>query len=273
MSETADATVQDLFDLSGKVAIVTGGPGRLGSQICDTLAELGAHVIVVSRTLVECEKKADQLSSSYQDSIAVEADVTKKDSVEEMVETVVDSFGRVDVLVNNAYSGISAPFEEMSVDQWRSGLDGAMTSTFLCSQITSEQMKSQGEGSIVNIGSIYGIIAPDHDIYGRTGNNSPPNYGPAKAGVIQFTKWIATYLADWGIRANCISPGGFYNEEKAAENEHYEEDFVSNYRARTPLGRMGNDTDLKGATALLSSDAGEWITGQNIVVDGGWTVW
>jgi gluconate 5-dehydrogenase len=273
MHEDNDRTVDELFDLSGEVAVVTGGPGRLGSQISNALAELGAHVVVVSRTLEDCQRKADQLSDEHRRAIAVAADVTEKEAVERIVEETVDEFGKISVLVNNAYAGASASFEEMTVEQWRSAIDGAMTSTFLCSQAVSEVMKTQQQGSIVNIGSIYGVVAPDQRIYGRTGNNNPVNYGAAKAGVLQLTKWLATYLAEWNIRVNAVSPGGFYNHELAEDNEYYEEDFASNYRSRTPLGRMGNDTDLKGVIALLASDAGKWITGENIMVDGGWTAW
>jgi gluconate 5-dehydrogenase len=241
--------------------------------MCETLAELGANVVVVSRTIDDCERTAAGLSARHQDALAVEADVTVPKSVEQMVDTVLDEYGRIDVLINNAYSGSASSFEEMTVNEWRSALDGALTSTFLCTQAVSEPMKAQGSGSIVNVASIYGVVAPDHSIYGRAGNNNPANYGPAKAGVIQFTRWTATYLAEHGIRANCISPGGFYNHEQAETNEYYETDFVSNYRERTPLGRMGDETDLKGVTALLASDASKWMTGQNIVIDGGWTVW
>jgi len=271
--ESADTrTVEELFDLSGCVAVVTGGPGRLGSQICETLAELGAHVVVVSRTLEDCERTAEDLSSETTAS-AIQADVTDENAVERMVETVLDQQGSLDVFVNNAYSGTAASFEEMTVEQWRSALDGAMTSTFLCTQAAAEPMKLQESGAILNIGSIYGVVAPDQSIYGRAGNNNPPNYGPAKAGVIQFTRWAATYLAEWDIRVNCLSPGGFYNDDRATEDRYYDVDFVPNYQDRTPLGRMGNETDLKGPVALLTSDAGKWMTGQNVLVDGGWTVW
>lgn len=274
VTETSnEPTVYDLFDLTGKVAIVTGGPGNLGSQFCETLGELGAHVVVVSRSPDEIEQKAAELSEEHQEAVPIEADVTNPDQVERLVETTLDRFGRIDVLVNNAYSGKSATFEEMTLEEWQSAVDGAMTSTFLCSQAVTDHMKTRETGSIINIGSIYGIVAPDQRIYGRAENNNPPNYGPAKAGVIQFTRWLATYLAEYGIRVNCISPGGFYNEALAEESEYYESDFASNYRDRTPLGRMGNDTDLKGALALLASEAGKWMTGENVVVDGGWTVW
>jgi gluconate 5-dehydrogenase len=266
--------LEELLDLSGKVAVVTGGPGRLGSQICETLAELGAHVVVVSRTREDCEEMAATLSSKTETTAsAVEADVTDEEAVERMVETVLERQGRLDILINNAYSGTAGSFEEMTAEQWRSALDGAMTSTFLCTQAAAEPMKQQESGAILNIGSIYGVVAPDQRIYARAGNNNPPNYGPAKAGVIQFTRWAATYLAEWNIRVNCISPGGFYNEQRARQDEYYDTDFVSNYCDRTPLGRMGNDTDLKGPIAMLASDAGKWITGQNLLVDGGWTIW
>ncbi len=266
-------SIYDLFDLDGRVAIVTGGPGRVGRQICNTLSELGAHVIVVSRTRGECQSLVDDLSAEGTEGLAVEADVTDPDAVDRMVTEVLDQFGQVDILVNNAYSGEAASFEEMTVSQWRSALDGAMTSTFLCSKAVAPGMKDRESGSILNIGSIYGVVAPDQSIYGRANNNNPINYGPAKAGVIQTTKWLAAYLGQWGIRVNCVSPGGFYNHELAEENEYYETDFAANYRDRTPLGRMGNDTDIKGAIALLASDAGKWITGENLIVDGGWTVW
>jgi gluconate 5-dehydrogenase len=265
-------TVWDLFSLKGKVAIVTGGAGQLGSQMCDALAEVGAHVVVASRNFKNCQHKARELTGKYNESIALQVDVTDKLSVQAMVEAVVQRFGHIDILVNNAYSGLSALFEEMTVEQWKSALDGAMTSTFLCSQAVSKVMMRQKKGVIINIASIYGIVAPDHRIYGRTGINSACNYGPAKAGVIQFTKWLAAYLAPYNIRVNCISPGGFYNE-KLKKLPDYEEAFVPNYCSKTPLGRMGDQTDLKGVIVFLASDASKWMTGQNVVVDGGWTIW
>lgn len=265
-------TVWDLFSLKGKVAIVTGGAGKLGSQMCDALAEAEAHVVVASRNIKNCRHKAAELTKRYNESLAVQVDVTACQSVQIMVDTVLRHFGSIDILVNNAYSGRSVPFEEMTTEQWRSALDGAMTSTFLCSQATSKVMMQQKTGVIVNIASIYGVVAPDHRIYGRTGINSSCNYGPAKAGVIQLTKWLATYLAPHNIRVNCISPGGFFSEE--LENlPDYKEVFVPNYCNRTPLGRMGDDTDLKGIILFLASNASKWMTGQNVIVDGGWTAW
>lgn len=265
-------TVWELFDLKGHVAIVTGGAGRLGSQMCDALAEAGAHVVVACRDLERCRQKANELSRQYAEAMAVAVDVTVPESVRAMSEAVVARFGRIDILVNNAYSGFHGSFETMTLEEFESALRGALTSTFLCAQAVSSVMKEAERGVIINIASIYGVVSPDHRIYGRTGINSPCNYGAAKAGVIQLTRWLATYLAPYGIRVNCITPGGFY-DERLRTREDYEHVFVPNYIARTPLGRMGGATDLKGAVVFLASRASEYITGQNIIVDGGWTVW
>ena len=265
-------TVEELFDLEGRVAIVTGGPGQLGTQMTDALAELGAHVVVVARTETDCKRRARELTETHQEAMAYATDVTDDEAIDEMVAAVKQRFGRIDVLVNNAYSGASAPFAEMTTAQFQSGLDGALTSTFSCSQAVAPTMAAQGSGAIVNVGSIYGLVAPDDSIYGESGLNSPSNYGPSKAGVIALTRWLATHLAADGIRVNCVSPGGFYNDDLAGRPD-YVDTFVPNYRERTPLGRMGDETDLKGVVALLASEASKWMTGENVVVDGGWTVW
>lgn len=266
------ATVEELYDLDGQVAIVTGGPGQLGSQMCDALAELGAHVVVVSRTEDDCRQKASELTERYREALAVPADVTDVADVERLVETVIDYFGRLDVLVNNAYSGAATAFDEMTVEEFRSAFDGAVSSTFLCSRAALETMRNRGNGRIVNVASIYGLVAPDHSIYGESGLDNPCNYGPAKAGVIQLTRWMATKFGSDGVRVNCVTPGGFYNQDYQGSSD-YDDVFVPNYRDRTPLGRMGDDTDLKGVIAFLASDASKWVTGENVVVDGGWTIW
>jgi gluconate 5-dehydrogenase len=261
----------DLFDLTGQVAVVTGATGQLGEAIAESLAELGAHVVAVARTESDCEELADRLSSDYQRSIAAPADVTDPDEVAASVEHTVDELGGIDILVNNAYSGDAVPFEEMSVEEFRDGLDAALTSTFLMTRESLSELR-KGGGSVINIASIYAVVAPDHSIYGESGLNNPFQYGAAKAGVIQQSRWIATRYADDGIRANTISPGGFYNPDLESVTD-YEGEFVPNYEERTPLGRMGEPSDLKGVVAFLASDASRWVTGQNIIVDGGWTVW
>ncbi|MBL8233178.1 MAG: SDR family oxidoreductase [Bryobacterales bacterium] len=261
-----------MFRLDGQVAIVTGGAGKLGSAMCDALAEAGAHVVVAARNLERCEAKAKTLSASGVSAMAVACDATVPADVSAMTAKVLDRFGRIDILVNNAYSGRAGKFEEMSLDDFEAAFRGAVSSTFLCSQAVLPAMRNQRRGAIINIASIYGIVSPDQRIYGNSGLNNPCNYGPAKAAVIQFTRWLATYAAPDGIRVNAITPGGFY-DAKLSERADYEDVFVPNYAAKTPLGRMGKPQDLKGAVLFLSSDASEWVTGANLVVDGGWTAW
>ena len=265
--------VFELFRLDDQVAIVTGGAGLLGSQICESLAEGGAHVIVASRSLEKCRAKAEELTSlGHARSTGLSVDVTETESVKNLVSEVMREFGRIDILVNNAYSGVSKSFEEMTADQFDSALRGNVTSCFLCSQAVSQPMKRAGQGAIINIASIYGIVSPDQRIYGDVGNNSPCNYGPAKAGVIQLTRWLATHLAQSGIRVNSLSPGGIHNPANR-ERPGYEDVFVENYSQRTPLGRLGNETDFKGAVLYLASQASAYVTGHNLVVDGGLTAW
>lgn len=263
--------IADLLDLSGQVAIVTGAPGQLGEAISETLAELGAHVVAISRTESDCRELAQELSRDYQESLAIAADVTDPEEVTAAVDHTIDQFNGIDILVNCAYSGETVPFEEMTVQQFQSGINAALTSTFLTTRESIPALRDCG-GSIVNIASIYGLVAPDHRIYADTGLNNPAHYGAAKAGVIQLTRWIATRYAEDNVRANVITPGGFYNPNLECRTD-YNDKFVKNYESRTPLGRMGQPDDLKGAIALLTSDASKWITGQNIIVDGGWTVW
>lgn len=258
--------------IDGKVAIVTGGAGQLGSQMCDALAEAGAHVVVASRNLDNCQRKAAELSGRHAEAIAIAADVTVPESVKAMVEVVLERFARIDILVNSAYSGVSNTFEKMSLEEFESATRGVLSSAFLCSQGVAPAMKAQGAGAIINIASIYGLVSPDHSIYGNSEFNSPCNYGAAKAGLIQFTRWLAVYLASFGVRVNSITPGGFYSEQYR-EVPDYEDVFVRNYCQRTPLGRMGDEGDLKGAIVYLASDASRYVTGHNLVVDGGWTVW
>lgn len=257
------------FSLEGRVAIVTGGAGKLGSQISSALAEAGAHVVIAARDVENSNRQAAAIGGRC---TAVAADVTSEDSVKQMAEAVLARFDRIDVLVNNAYSGAARRFEEMGAAEFESATRGALTSTFLCSQAVAPAMRAARRGAIVNIASIYGMVSPDHRIYGRTGIDNPCNYGAAKAGVLQFTRWLATYLAPDSVRVNAITPGGFYNPQ-FRDLPDYEAVFVPNYRQRTPLGRMGEETDLKGAVVFLAADASRYVTGHNLVVDGGWTAW
>jgi NAD(P)-dependent dehydrogenase (short-subunit alcohol dehydrogenase family) len=264
-------SLSTLLDLSGKVAIVTGATGQLGRAISTTLAEQGANIVVNSRTKSECEDFASQLSNSYQRSTAAAGDITEVEDVDSVIDRAVEEFGHLDILINNAYAGETPEFEELTLQDFQAGLETGISGPFLFCKSSIPELKKT-EGCIVNISSIYGVVAPDHRIYENTFLSSPPHYGAAKASLIQFTRWLATRYAEDNIRANSITPGGIYNE-KFEERQGYVDRFVPSYAYRTPLGRMGTPDDLRGAVAYLSSDASRWVTGQNMNVDGGWTAW
>jgi gluconate 5-dehydrogenase len=272
--QNLDPTVWELFDLTGEVIIVTGAPGQLGTQMSFALAEAGANVVVTSRTLSDCEILASRLDQEYNESLPFAADVTNESDVIDLVDATLRNFGKIDGLVNNAYSakGYGKNLQDLSVSEWKSAMDGILTQTFICVKSVQPHLAESPNGTITNIASHYGLVSPDQRIYADTDMNNPPNYGAAKAGLMQFTRWLSTYLANDNIRVNNIVPGGFYNEE-LAQRKGYTEEFLPNYEHRTPLGRMGDSTDLKGAVVFLNSMASKWMTGQDLIIDGGWTAW
>lgn len=257
--------VQKLFGLKGKVAVVTGGAGQLGTQIAEALFEAGGNVVIGDLNLLECQRKAKTISRNNPRCIGLELDVTKKESVKKMTALVVKKFGRIDILINNAGIAVFTPFERRKLNEFNKVIKVNINGVFLCSQIVSKQMIKQKEGNIINIGSIYGIVSPDPRIYADSGRNSSEVYGITKAGIISLTRYLAVHLAKYNIRVNCISPGGIFNKQSP--------EFVENYCSETPLGRMGNEDDIKGAVVYLASKASDYVTGHNLTVDGGWTVW
>ena len=273
--------VMDLFRLDGRVAVVTGGAGLYGAVISTALAEAGATVIIASRTLQKCEERAVQLRDDGYQAFAMPLDLSDDESIIALRDRVVAVHGRVDILFNNAagraagtaeeivkrkFSLLQTSMQRMSRAQWEGAMAVNASGLFVCTQVFAEQMIAQGEGgSIVNISSIYGIVGPTFPIYEGLGMTSPPDYSFAKGGIINFTRFAATYYAEHGIRVNCISPGGYYGGQPG--------EFVRRYEQRTPLGRMAVWNDLKGAAVFLASDAAQYVTGQNLAVDGGWTVW
>jgi NAD(P)-dependent dehydrogenase (short-subunit alcohol dehydrogenase family) len=273
--------VMDLFRLDGRVAVVTGGAGLYGSVISTALAEAGATVIIASRSLSKCEDRAAKLRESGHDALPMPLDLSDDDSIATLKDRIVADCGRVDILINNAagraagtadeivkrkYSMLHTSMRAMSRAQWEGAMDVNASGLFICTQIFAEQMIAQGHGgSIVNISSIYGLVGPTFPIYEGLGMTSPPDYSYAKGGISNFTRFLATFYAPHGIRVNCISPGGYYGGQP---NE-----FVRRYEQRTPLGRMAVWNDLKGAAVFLASDAAQYVTGQDLAVDGGWTAW
>jgi 2-deoxy-D-gluconate 3-dehydrogenase len=262
------------------VAIVTGGAGLLGSEFCRTLAEAGAQVVVADIDREAAEEvaesiNADERSPARQNQIerafSVPVDVTSPDSVRQLVGTVLDKTNRLDILVNSAAidpKSESQEFEDYPLDLWDCALAVNLTGTFLACQAVARPMMAQGKGVIVNLSSIYALAGPDQRIYQHEGR--PPQYKPAyysatKAGVLGLTRYLATYCAGKGIRVNALSPGGVF--------DGHDEAFVEVYSARTVLGRMARKDELNGALLFLASDASGYMTGANLVVDGGWTAW
>ena len=274
-------TIQEKFDLTGRVAIVTGGVGLLGAEFCRTLAEAGAAVAVVDLNASASQGTADVLAQSGYQALAVPADITQPDSVNTMVETVLSEFGKIDILVNSAAldpkfdpeaikKGITpGAFEDYPLDQWNAAMNVNLTGMFLVTQACVKPMLAQGKkGSIINICSTYGLNGPDQRIYIKDDERvafKPVYYSVTKAGVMGFTKYLAAYYAGTEIRVNALTPGGVYN--------NHEDYFVKNYSAKTMIGRMAQKDEMNGALLFIASDASSYMTGNNVVVDGGWTAW
>ena len=266
-----------LFSLTGKVAVVTGGAGLLGQVFCQALVTAGANVAIIDLDKQAADKTATTIEKAEtQKVIAVECDITSPESVSVMVKTVVTQLGGIDILLNNAASKGSsldqffAPFENYSLQAWREVMAVNIDGLFLVAQSVGSQMKKQGGGSIIQVSSIYGVVAPDQRIYqGSEYNgraiNTPAVYSVSKAAVLGLTSYLSTYWADSKIRVNTLTPGGIASGQNS--------EFNQNYSNRVPLGRMGEASELTGALIYLASDASSYVTGQNIIVDGGLSAW
>jgi NAD(P)-dependent dehydrogenase (short-subunit alcohol dehydrogenase family) len=252
------------FDLSGRVAIVSGGAGLYGRHIADALAVAGAHVVLAARNTAACQQQADALEARGLSASAHQLDLSDERSVISFCDDVAKAFGAIDVLVNNAVHRQGRELRHTSAEDWRATSAVNSTGLFLITRECGEQMIRQRRGVIVNIASIYGMVGPDFSVYGDTGMTMPAFYSYDKGGMINFTRYLSTYYAPHGIRANCISPGGLRTDDQPAE-------FVEAYRARVPLGRLAEPDDIKGPVLFLASDASAYVTGVNLPVDGGWT--
>jgi NAD(P)-dependent dehydrogenase (short-subunit alcohol dehydrogenase family) len=264
----------ELFSLKGKIAIVTGACGLLGKQHCIALMEAGANVVVADVDKEAAISFADSLGKKH---IGVYLDVTSPRSLVDARDTVLEEYDQIDILVNNAaindmfenpaLAAEQSMFENYPLEMWQKSLDVNVTGVFLCSQILGTPMAKQGHGSIINIASTYGIVGPDQSIYrDEKGNQTfykSASYPATKGAVVNFTRFLASYWGNRGVRVNTLSPGGVENNQK--------EWFKQNYNSKTPLGRMAEPTDYKGALIFLASDASAYMTGANLVVDGGWT--
>jgi NAD(P)-dependent dehydrogenase (short-subunit alcohol dehydrogenase family) len=258
-------TVLDRFSLNGRVALVTAGAGPLfGRSISTALAEAGARVITASRSRQRNEQFAAEQQRLGHDVHGLAFDLEDMASIDALHDDVRSRLGRLDVLVNSALSqGHVGTLEEQSAKDWAHCAAGDFAGLLRNCQQAVATMKPQGGGAIINIASIYGVVANDPALYRGTGMVQPPTYNFMKAGMINFTRYLASYYGRDGIRANCISPGGYLNDQPRA--------FVERYTGRVPLGRMMGHDDLQGAVVFLASDASAYVTGTNLLVDGGWT--
>ena len=269
-------TFPEIFSLKNKVAVVTGALGLIGKNHCKALAEAGANVIVCDLDESKCKTFASELPAK---SIGVSVDITKKESVIELKDKILNEYNSIDILVNNAAindmfenpqaAAEQSKFENYPLDLWQKSLDVNITGMFLCSQVLGTEMAKKEKGSIINVASTYGIVGPDQSLYNKPDGSQSfyksAAYPVTKGAVISFTRFLAAYWGNKGVRVNTLSPGGVENNQ--------DEYFIKNYSKKTPIGRMAKPTDYKGALIFLASDASEYMTGANLVVDGGWTAW
>ena len=275
--------IDNLFSMKGKVVIITGGTGLLGLEYAKILGSAGANIVLVDLDEIKCKKKAEELEKKFGNKmLGVKTDISNKKQVKSMVKKVEKEFGKIDVLINNAAFNAPADnkgsnfvsFEDYPLELWKKSIDVNLTGMFICSQeVIRLMIKEKVKGSIINISSIYGLVAPDQRIYSAITHPDdsskkfvkPVAYSTTKSGVINFTRYLAAMYGRHSIRVNTLTPGGVWDNQ--------DKNFVKEYSKKTPLGRMAEKTDYNGAILLLASDASKYMTGANLIVDGGWTCW
>lgn len=243
-----------MFSIKDKVIVVTGGNGLLGKQMVSTFREQGATVIAAD---IYFEEKGT-------DDIVI--DITDEQSVLDGVTLIVEKYGRIDGWVNNAYPRTKDwgnKFEDVSLESWRKNVDMHLNGYFICCKLVLEQMKKQRSGSLVNMSSIYGLVGPDFTIYEGTEMTTPAAYSAIKGGLNNFTRYLASYFGEYQIRVNTVSPGGIFDNQPEA--------FVNNYNKKVPMKRMGSPKDIVSGVAYLMTDEASYVTGHNLVIDGGWS--
>ena len=241
--------------LENKIIIITGGNGLLGSAIIEKLIEDGAFVINLDIN----HKTNESLSN-------IECDITNQESVDNSLNLIINKYEKIDGLVNNAYPRTQDwgnKFEDIKLDSWKKNIDWQLNSYFYMSQQVAVQMAKQKSGSIINIASIYGVIGPDFTVYDGTNMTMPAGYAAIKGGLINLTRYMASYFGPHKVRVNTVSPGGIFDNQNIS--------FVENYEKKVPLRRMGLTEDITPSVSFLLSDESKYITGQNLIVDGGWT--
>lgn len=259
--------VTNLFDLSSKRVVVFGGAGYLGYETCKALLDLGASVVVADSFPPRTRENAQSLEQ-HPNCVLVTCDMHEASQIKAAYEKCVEAFGGFDTLINMVGGSSAVNIEAMTDEQWGAGIELTLNTTFRAIREAIPYLEKNESSSIVNTGSMYGMVSPDYRIYAASGQNNPANYGAAKAGTIMLTQYCAGHLAPKGIRVNCVSPGPFPDSHKLPP-----QDFMDNLNAKTMLGRVGQSREIAGAYCYLVSDAASFTTGINLVVDGGWTAW
>lgn len=260
-----------LFDLSERVIILTGASGLLGSKYAEGLSQFGANIVLADINYIQCKKLEKELDDKYgTEHLAVKTNISNPKSVKEMVSKTLKKFGRIDVLVNNAVFPETKkermiPFEKFPISLWNNIISVNLTGVLLCTQLVGEAMLKQKKGSIINISSIYGMVSVDQRIYGNSKLNSTVAYAITKSAILNFTRYVASYWNRTGIRVNSLTLGGVESGQ--------DPEFIKNYSYKTMIGRMARTDEYIGALLFLASDASSYMTGSNVVVDGGWTAW
>jgi gluconate 5-dehydrogenase len=273
--------VQSLFSLESKTAVVTGAGGFLGRIFSESLLSAGAKVILMGRG-DKIKDMADSLRMIFGSNMIdyFKVDFYDSDDFRNALEKVTADNKNVDILLNNAFefskeTGFNDPsgkIESMSKEQWMRSMEAGVYWHALATQVVGEKMKEQGSGSIINISSMYGIVSPDPKLYEGVQAFNPPSYGAAKAAILAFTRYTASFYGSYGIRCNALAPGAFPNVGNESYNSPKDEGFLRRLSDKTVLKRYGVPDDLKGAIVFLASEASRYITGQVLVVDGGWTI-
>lgn len=263
--------MQQLFSLENKIVVITGGAGLFGKPMSLALAAAGADVVIAARNHAACEAYAAELHAKGYKAWGYELDLKSESSVTAFVRSVMERFGKIDVLINNAVSREGFKnLETISKSEWENAQAVNATGLMLITKEVLAGMCQRNSGNIINVGSIQGAVGPNFPVYGETGMTSPVNYTYDKWAMVGFTKWVANYYGKYNIRCNCLSPGGYGPgvNDACGENE-----FTRNYKRLTPLGRFASDEDIMGPVVFLASEASAFITGHNLLVDGGWTSW
>jgi NAD(P)-dependent dehydrogenase (short-subunit alcohol dehydrogenase family) len=265
-------TVNELISLKNRSAIVTGGAGHIGMAICETLLELGATVSVLDRDETACKKRCNELNSKNYTAraIPISANLSDENQIRESVHHSVTQMGGLDILVHSAafvgtsnYPGWAVPFERQTLDAWEAAMKVNLTAVFSLVQASKPALENSKYPSIILIGSIYGLVGPDNRLYDGTSMVTPAAYAASKGGLVQMARYLGTTLAKFNIRVNIITAGGV----KRGQPDSFQKKYVE----KTPLSRMATEEDFKGAIAYLSSDLSSYVTGTNLIVDGGWT--